>query len=132
MPTIQVNLHTDGAFVSSPFTIPFTIPIHETSHRNFPLYFTSFGAVFPTNTALPNTFTVSLTNLELDKQHNTIYFPLPGHNAVLPSYHYFTHQHLGTVSPQTCVEGRLVLSAPSTFRLPTRISLVFFIESQYM
>lgn len=134
MPTVQVKLVTNSPIVSAPHTIPFELPHHETDHKSHPIYFKSIGASFTTDQNLPSTMSITLDNIDNDRKHADLFFPtFRAATFVQPAaYHFTADMHLGNVSSDHIIRGRITFTDTTNIQLPHSISLVFLIDSEYM
>jgi hypothetical protein len=135
MPIVQVKLNTDSSIVSAPYTLPFTLPYHGTDHTNHPIYFKSIGASFTTDVNLPSTMSISLDNIDNDPKHTQLFFPTYRPTSLTPkpaAYHYSADMHLGDVSTDHIIQGKLTFTDSTSIQLPQSISIVFLIDSEYM
>ncbi len=135
MPIVQVKLDTSSLTVSPPYTIPFELPYFGTDHANHSIYFKSIGMSFAIAPPIPFTMSISLDNVNNDRKHSQLFFPTlrdPSFIAQPAAYHYSADMHLGNVSTDHIIRGKLSFTDSASIDLPETISVVFVIDSEYM
>lgn len=132
MPAIEVYIDSAGGTVSSPHRLPFIIDMPASRHGSYPVYLRSLAARFASTSDLPTKMEIHATNLQHDPLYTQIHFPLNPTLSTAPSFHYHTNIHLGEISSRETIEGYILVTGPPSVQLPSQMSMLWFVDSQYM
>lgn len=132
MPTIEIQIDSPGTLVPAPHILPFTVLLHDVSHANYPVFFKSLAAHFATSTNLPTKMEIHTTNLHHDPLHTAIAFPFAQPSTASHTFHFHSDFHVGDVSNDHTVQGFIKFYGIGNVQLPSHLSMVWFVDSQYM
>jgi len=132
MPSIEVQIDSPGATVPSPHDLPFIVYLNDVCHSNYPVYFRSLAARFETSQDVPAKMEIVTSNLQNDPLHSSITFPIMQASSSPFSCHFHSDFHVGDVSTDQCIRGYLRLHGTNVVQLPSQLSMLWFVDSQYM
>lgn len=132
MPSVEIQIDSPGTTVSSPHDLPFVVYLNNVSHANYPIFFKSLAARFSSTQDLPSKMDIVTTNLHHDPFHTTISFPTFQTGGTSFSCHYHSDFHVGDISHDHTIRGYLRLHGTNVVQLPSQLSMLWFIDSQYM
>jgi hypothetical protein len=132
MPSVEIQIDSPGTTVSSPHDLPFIVYLNDISHVNYPIFFKSLAARFATSQDLPSKMEIVASNLQHDPLHTSITFPIFPSGGSSFSCHFHSDFHVGDVSNDHTIRGYLRLHGSNVVQLPSQLSMLLFIDSQYM
>lgn len=132
MPSIEIQIDSPGTTVPSPHTLPFIVHLNDVSHANYPVYFRSLAARFTTSQDIPAKMEIVTSNLHHDPLHSSVIFPIVQAGASSLSCHFHSDFHVGDVSTDHTIKGYVRLHGTNVVQLPSQLSMLWFVDSQYM